>query len=105
MPSNVIHGMLYSPDRRCLDVVYRDDMGTYRYFEVGPEEWKELKRARAKGTFLNRVFKSRHPRFERLAGQPLELLASLAASVLGAPPEVPDENVWGFHDSVGERAR
>jgi hypothetical protein len=96
MPSSVIHGMLYSPERRSLDIIFCDERGTCRYFAVGPEEWGEFKRAPSKGAFLNSSFKTRHPRFERLTSQPAELLASLAASVLSAPNDMPDENVWGF---------
>lgn len=98
MPSNVIHGMLYSPERRCLDIVFRNGYGIFRYFAVAPEEWREFKRARSKGTFLNSIFLQRHPQFERVRSQPFELLASLAASVLGASADRPEENVWGFYD-------
>lgn len=96
MPSKVIHGMLYSPTHRSLDVVFHDAQKTYRYFNVGPEEWRDFKRASSKGLYLNGMFKERHPLFVKLETQATELLASLADSILSAPKDLPDENVWGF---------
>lgn len=101
MPSSVIHGMLYSPERRTLDIVFRDDRGTYRYYDVRPEEWRAFKRAPSKGTYLNATFKALHPRYERFGDVPTQFTGSLAASVMQgkpAPRDVPDENVWGFYE-------
>lgn len=101
MPSSVIHGMLYSPDRQTLDIVFRDDRGTYRYYDVRLEEWRAFKRAPSKGTYLNGRFKARHPRFERFGDMPTQFAGALAASVQHAPRDLPDENVWGFYELPG----
>ena len=99
VPSSVIHGMLYSPEQRTLDIVFRDARGTYRYFDVSAEAWLAFRRAPSKGTYLNAVFKARHPRYERFADLQTQFAGALAASVLHAPPrDLPDENVWGFYE-------
>ncbi len=102
MPSTVIHGMLYSPERRTLDIVFRDDRGTYRYFDVTPEQWRAFKRAPSKGTHLNATFKAIHPRFSRFGDLPTQFVGSLAASVAlplrETPRDLPDANVWGFYE-------
>ena len=100
MPSSVIHGMLYSPPQRTLDIVFRDDRGTYRYHDVTPEEWRAFKRAPSKGTYLNATFKARHPRYERFGNAPNQFLGTLAASVAqpNTPRDLPDPNVWGFFE-------
>lgn len=99
MPSSVIHGMLYSPKDKTLSIVFREGRGTYRYFDVTGEEWREFKRAPSKGTHLNAVFKGRHPRFERINGVRRGLILSIAAGVAG-PRDLPDENVWGFYEDA-----
>ena len=126
MPSTVIHGMLYSPGRQTLDIVFRDDRGTYRYFDVTSAQWNEFKRAPSKGTYLNTTFKAGHPRFARFGDLPTQFTGSLAASLeaslavttepalasatpeQGATPaplrtaarDYPDSNVWGFFDQI-----
>jgi hypothetical protein len=89
--------MLYSPERRTLHIVFRGSRGTYLYFDVSAEEWREFRAAASKGTYLNSVFKARHPRYERVLRLPTALRASLSAS--REPRDSPDENVWGFHES------
>ena len=98
MPSSVIHGMQYSPKQKSLKIVFRGAGGAYRYYDVSAEEWREFKRAPSKGTYLNAVFKRRHPRFERLMGVRGGLLLSVAAGGAGTR-DLPDENVWGFYES------
>lgn len=100
MPSSVIHGMLYHPAELSLDIVFRDTRGTYRYFDVGPEEWSAFKRAPSKGTYLNAVFKMRHERYLRLGSAPTQFVASLTASVAMPLRDLPDPNVWGFFDQT-----
>jgi hypothetical protein len=100
VPSSVIHGMLYSPERQTLDIVFRDARGTYRYYGVLQEEWQAFKRAPSKGTYLNTIFKAKHPRFERFRDIRTEFAGSLAASLMGTPRDVPDANVWGFYEDA-----
>ena len=99
MPSSVIHGMVYSPDRQTLDIVFRGNRGTYRYYEVSPEEWLLFKRAPSKGTYLNATFKARHPRFVPLPRTGHDVSAGPTESRTKKPVDRPDENVWGFYDT------
>lgn len=99
MPSSVIYGMLYSPPRKTLDIIFREDGVTYRYYDVSPDEWLAFKRAPSKGTYLNATFKSRHPRYEKLERGTPTFATSLAASVASAAGDIPDENVWGFYEN------
>ena len=100
MPYSVIHGMLYSPQNRTLDIVFRDGRGAYRYFEVDGVEWAAFRRAASKGTHLNHVFKAKHPRFERVDAS-FESAQGLHAPmrVHTSPRDVPDQNVWGFYET------
>ena len=98
MPSSVIHGMVYTPERQTLDIVFRDERGTYRYFEVSAEQWRAFKKAPSKGTYLNGVFKAQHPRYVKAGDVPTQFVGALAASVMRPLQDVPDENVWGFHE-------
>ncbi len=98
MPSSVIHGMLYSPERQTLDIVFRDARGTYRYFDVTPADWRAFKRSPSKGTHLNATFKAQHPRYERFGDLPTQFVGSLAASVVKPLRDLPDDNVWGFYE-------
>jgi hypothetical protein len=66
MPSTVIAAMHYDLDRQVLTIVYRGKRGTYRYFDVPPEEYAAFRAAPSKGTYLNQIFKKRDYRFERL---------------------------------------
>jgi hypothetical protein len=66
MPSSVIADMIYDAERRTLTITYRGNRGTYRYFNVAPEEYEEFRSARSKGEFLNRTFKERQHPFERV---------------------------------------
>lgn len=65
MPSSVILAMRYEPGREELVMAFRGGRGTYRYFDVDVEEWREFLEAESKGTYLNRVFKARHHPYER----------------------------------------
>ncbi len=67
MPSSVIAAMHYDASERTLTIVYRNKRGTYRYFDVPPEEWTAFQAAESKGTYLNQVFKTRNYRYERSA--------------------------------------
>jgi hypothetical protein len=65
MPSSVIAAMSYNTETRILTIVYRGKRGTYRYFEVPPEEYSAFRAAPSKGTYLNEIFKTRQYRYER----------------------------------------
>ncbi len=65
MPSTVIAAMRYNPESRILTIVYRGKRGTYRYFDVPPEEYAAFRAAPSKGTYLNEVFKTHGYRYER----------------------------------------
>lgn len=99
MPSSVIHGMIYSPKRRTLDIVFRDARGTYRYYDVSSDEWLAFKRSPSKGTYLNATFKGKHPHYERFEGAPTQFVGSLAASVMQPARDLPDANIWGFYET------
>jgi hypothetical protein len=66
MPSTVIAAMDYNPERHVLTIVYRGGRGTYRYYQVSPEEYAEFRAAPSKGTYLNQVFKPRQHPYEKL---------------------------------------
>ncbi len=66
MPSSVIATMRYDADQRILMIVYRNDRGRYRYFDVPPAEWEAFRGAKSKGTYLNEVFKQQGYRYERV---------------------------------------
>lgn len=78
--------------------MFRGSRGTYRYQDVTVDEWRALKRAPSKGTYLNAVFKAAHPRFERLIEAAGGSIVSVAAGA-AALRDVPDENVWGFYEN------
>ncbi len=67
MPSSVVSTMHYNPAERTLTIVYRHQRGTYRYFDVPPEEWSAFQSAESKGTYLNHVFKARKYRYKKFA--------------------------------------
>ena len=66
MPSSVITAMIYNAEQRTLTILYRGNRGTYRYFNVAPEEYDEFRTARSKGAYLNRTFKERQHPYERV---------------------------------------
>ncbi len=66
MPSSVIATMRYDADRHILMIVYRNDRGRYRYFDVPPKEWEAFRAAKSKGSYLNEVFKQQGYRYERV---------------------------------------
>jgi hypothetical protein len=65
MPSSVIQAMHYEPRWRQLMIVFRG-RGAYRYFDVPMEEWSAFAEAESKGRYLNRVFKGKGYRFEKV---------------------------------------
>ncbi|HEY4011187.1 MAG TPA: KTSC domain-containing protein [Acidobacteriaceae bacterium] len=65
MPSSVILAMQYEPMREELVIVFREGRGTYRYFDVAVEEWREFLEAESKGTYLNCVFKAKEHLYKR----------------------------------------
>ncbi|MGD0443144.1 MAG: KTSC domain-containing protein [Edaphobacter sp.] len=65
MPSSVIAAMSYNADTQVLTLVYRGNQGTYRYFDVPPEEYDAFRSASSKGTYLNTIFKAKQYRYER----------------------------------------
>jgi KTSC domain len=65
MPSTVIATMHYNAESRVLTIVYRGKRGTYRYFDVPPEEYAAFRAAPSKGKYLNEVFKIHGYRYER----------------------------------------
>lgn len=99
MPSSVIYGMLYSPARRTLDVVFQGTHETYRYYDVCAEEWQAFRQSPSKGTYLNAIFKARHPRFEKLSGGRGGRVGAIAARGAAAS-DPPAENMWGFDEST-----
>lgn len=64
--SSVITSMSYEAKKRLLTLTYRENKGTYQYFEVPPEEWAAFQAAPSKGTYLNEIFKSKGYRYTRL---------------------------------------
>jgi hypothetical protein len=66
MPSSVISAMAYNAERQILTIVYRGQRGTYRYYNVTPEEYDEFRSAPSQGAYLNRTFKERRHPYERV---------------------------------------
>jgi len=66
MPSSVIAAMHYDDAAHALTIVYRGKRGTYRYYNVAPEEYSEFRSAPSKGTYLNKIFKARQHPYERV---------------------------------------
>jgi hypothetical protein len=58
--------MHYNAEQHTLTIVYRGSRGTYRYYDVDPEEYDEFRAAPSKGAFLNRTFKGRHHPYQRV---------------------------------------
>lgn len=85
MPSSAILAMRYEPRRRELLIIFRGGRGAYRYFDVPIEEWQAFRSAESKGTYLNRIFKGRCYRYERIA----------SAATQESPPTTCTENAWG----------
>ncbi len=72
MPSSVIAAMDYNESTRVMTVVYRGNRGTYRYFNVPPDEWTAFQAARSKGTYLNETFKTRNYRYQKALAADLQ---------------------------------
>lgn len=58
--------MTYDAEQRTLTITYRGNRGTYRYYDVAPEEYDEFRSAPSKGSFLNHTFKGRQHPYERV---------------------------------------
>ena len=65
MPSSVFVVMVYDPEGQVLEIVYRGNRGSYRYFGVPMEEWTAFRASPSKGTYLNEVFKPKEYRYEK----------------------------------------
>jgi|GEM_PF-903956 len=95
MPSSVILGMIYEPETRILEIVFRDGRVTYRYFDVPTEEWVAFYASASKGTYLNHVFKPKNYRLEKVehSGRgPRRPAPRRGGETLNAVPLT-----WGFH--------
>ncbi|WP_035347174.1 KTSC domain-containing protein [Edaphobacter aggregans] len=66
MPSNVIAAISDNSEHRTLTITYPGTRGTYRYDNVTPEEWDELRAAPSKEAYLNHTFKERQHPYERV---------------------------------------
>ena len=66
VPSTVIAAMNYNAEQRVLTIVYRGNRGTYRYYDVAPEEFDRFRTAPSKGAYLNHTFKERQHPYERV---------------------------------------
>lgn len=78
MPSSVIAAMSYNAEQRSLTIVYRGNRGTYRYYNVAPEEYEAFRAAPSKGSFLNHTFKGRQHPYERVnSSQTIHLVRKL----------------------------
>jgi hypothetical protein len=66
MPSSVIAAMSYDAEQHTLTIVYRGRRGTYRYYNVAPEEYEDFRSAPSKGAYLNHTFKVRQHPYERV---------------------------------------
>jgi hypothetical protein len=58
MPSTVIRAFDYDPAERRLDVKFVSGR-RYRYFEVPPETYEEMRRSFSKGEFFNARIRDR----------------------------------------------
>lgn len=82
--SKGIEWVAYDEKAQTLDVHFASSQ-TYRYFDVPPEVYEWLLRAKSKGKFVNRLVKDRY-RYERLDSGPrsaadADLLALLEKSL------------------------
>lgn len=60
--SETIASIGYAPRGCELELEFRDSGDVYRYFQVSAREHEEFMAAESKGTYLNRVFKTKdHP--------------------------------------------
>jgi hypothetical protein len=57
--STSIASIGYEPQRRELEIEFRESRDVYRYFEVPVDDFDEFLAAKSKGTYLNHVFKTR----------------------------------------------
>jgi hypothetical protein len=64
--STSIASLGYEAGTRVLEIEFKDNGEVYRYFEVPLSEYEAFLQAPSKGTYLNRVFKMREYRYERI---------------------------------------
>jgi hypothetical protein len=60
MPSSVIRSFAYDPGRKALLITFQSGR-RYRYLDVPPETFVELKAASAKGIYFNQHIRNRYP--------------------------------------------
>jgi DNA polymerase len=63
--SSAIRKLRYDPKKELLDIDFVREK-IYRYPKVKSAEYKELLAANSTGTYINRIFKPRHPTFEEI---------------------------------------
>ena len=63
MDSESIASIGYAPQRRVLEIEFRESGDVYRYFDVSAEEHAEFMAVPSKGTYLNQVFKTKGHRY------------------------------------------
>ena len=60
--STTIASIGYMPQRRALELEFRDSGDLYIYFDVSAQEYTEFIAAESKGFYLNHIFKRKgHP--------------------------------------------
>lgn len=67
--SSSIASIGYAPERRVLELEFRQSGEVYQYFDVPTEEHAAFLAADSKGTYLNLYFKPRHYRYHRVLPQ------------------------------------
>lgn len=63
MDSKSIASIGYAPQRRGLEIDFRESEDVYHYFGVSAEEHAEFMATPSKGTYLNQVFKAKGHRY------------------------------------------
>jgi KTSC domain len=66
LASDVIASMGYDPVWKVLEIEFRRSREVYDYFGVPAEEYAAFRNAESKGTYLNKVFRTRDYRYERV---------------------------------------
>ncbi len=64
--STTVRSLSYDAARRVLEIEFQDSGEVYRYFDVPEWEYGAFLAAESKGTYLNKVFKERGYRYERV---------------------------------------
>ncbi|MGI8772078.1 MAG: KTSC domain-containing protein [Acidobacteriaceae bacterium] len=66
MESTTVRSLGYDTARRVLEIEFQDSGEIYRYFDVPEWEHAAFLAAESKGTYLNKAFKERGYRYERV---------------------------------------